>query len=250
MRKVAVVNLKGGVGKTTTTVNLAFAFAKKGKRVLLVDLDPQANLTLTLCVSNSKTMYDLLVDEETHISECIVNYNENLDVIPSKNLDKAELIMAGLPGRETILKRKFEPIFNYDFVLIDCPPSNTLLNYNALLYVNEAFVPVSTDYLGLVGLRKVVKLIDEINSLFNHAVVISAIIPTMYDQRSKISKESLEEIKKGFNGVILNPIRVNAIVKDMAKKGKSIFDLDKNARATSDYMKIANRLLSNEFEFF
>jgi len=250
MRKISVVNLKGGVGKTTTTINLAFALALKGKRVLLVDLDPQANLSLTLCVANPKTMYELLVDEEIHVSECIANYNENVDVIPSKNLDKAELILAGMLNRETVLKRKLGPVFNYDFVLIDCPPSNTLLNYNALLYTNEAFIPVSTDYLGVTGLRKVVKLIEEINSVFKHPINITAIIPTMFDQRSRISKENLQEIKKGFDGVVMNAVRVNAIVKDMAKKGKSIFELDKKAKATSDYLRIAERIISNEFEFF
>jgi chromosome partitioning protein len=249
MRKVAIINLKGGVGKTTSTINIAFALASKEKRVLLIDLDPQANLSLSLFAAGKKTAYDLLINE-AHVSECIIKYNENVDIIPSKDLDKAELAMAGLPNRENILKKALEPVFNYDFVFIDCPPSNSLLNYNALLYASEAFVPVSTDYLGISGLRKVIEMVESVRKAFGHPLNITGVIPTMFDQRSRACKESLAEIKKGFNGEVLSEVRVNSTLKEVPKKGVSIFEYDRKSRGAKDYMKIADEILDSRFQYF
>jgi chromosome partitioning protein len=249
MRKIAVINLKGGVGKTTTTLNIAVGLARKNRRVLLVDMDPQANLTGSLFLAGNKTVYDLLINKE-HPSDVIINVDEFLDaIIADKKLADAEMIMAGMPSRETILKRSLESIFNYDYVLIDCPPSNGLLNYNSLLYADEAFVPVSTDYLGVVGLRRIVEIIDEINELFDHNVEISTVIPTMYDIRSKICKESLEEIRKGFNGEVVAPIRVNSKLKEAPRSGTSIFDYSKKSRGAKDYSRLVNQILNRE-EFY
>lgn len=249
MRKISVINLKGGVGKTTTVINLSFALSMKDKRVLLLDLDPQANLTLSLMVPTSKNMFDLLINN-VDVSEVITKCRENIDIIPSKDLDKAEIILAGLPSRETVLKRVMEPVFNYDYVLIDCPPSSGLLNYNALLYSNEAIVPVSTDYLGLVGLRKVVELIEKINEVFNHNVTITTIVPTMFDARSKISKQTLDEIKLGFNGEVVNPIRVNTKMKEMPKLGVSIFELERKFKGATDYLNLADKIINDELNYF
>lgn len=246
MRKIAVINLKGGVGKTTTSINLGIGLSNKKRRVLLVDMDPQANLTEALFLRNDKTIYDLLINK-VHPSEAILKVNDFLDaIISDKRLSNGELIMAGMPSRETILRRAMEPVFNYDYVIIDCPPSNGLLNYNALLYADEAFVPVSTDYLGIVGLRRIVEILDEINELFDHKIKISTVIPTMFDRRNKICNESLNEIKRGFNGEVVDPIRVNSKLKEMPRSGMSIFDYAKRSRGADDYSKLVNHLLNKE----
>jgi len=249
MRKVAIINQKGGVGKTTTAINIAMGLAKHNRRVLMIDMDPQANLTTSLFLSNDKSIYELLVGS-AHPSDVIINVDHFIDaIIATKELAKAELIMAGMASRETILKRVMEPVFNYDYVIIDCPPSNSLLNYNALLYASEAFVPVSTDYLGLVGLRRIMEIIDEINSLFNHKMKITTVIPTMFDGRNRICNDSLDEIKKGFNGQVVSPVRVNSKLKEAPKWGSCIYDYSKNSRGAKDYQLIVNQILSRE-EFY
>ena len=173
MRKICVINQKGGVAKTTTTINLATALAVNEKRVLIIDLDPQGNIGTCLCVQGEKTIYDLLINDADPY-DCIVNVSENLDVITSdSSLAKAELIMAGMTSRETVVRRKLEPIFNYDYIIIDCPPSLSLLKINALLYANEPFVPVSTDLLALDALKKMSQTISEINELFDHDIKIT-----------------------------------------------------------------------------
>ena len=247
MKKISVINLKGGVGKTTTVLNLGKGLALKDKRVLLIDLDPQANLSISLFTHSEKTIYDVLINN-THPIDVIINISENLDMIcANDSLGKAEMIMAGMPARESILKRALEPIFNYDYVIIDCPPSESLLNYNALFYSTEAIIPVSTDYLGIVGLKKVVGLLDTINSLFGHEVKISAVLPTLYDKRNKICKESYDEIKKGFNGEVVNPIRINSKLKEAPKFGMSIFEYDKHSNGSKDYSQVIDQLLSRQY---
>ena len=246
MRKIAVINQKGGVGKTTTVVNLAAALASMNKKVLILDLDPQGNLNTNLMVYPSKDMYHLLIGEAKP-EECIVHVNENLHIIPSdRKLSKAELIMAGMTARETILRRAMEDVYGYDYVLIDCPPSINLLNQNALLYANEAFIPVATEYLALDALRKMEYTIQEINEIFNHNIKITMIIPTLYDKRIKSSVRILSEIKKGFNGLVSMPIRVNSKIKEAPERGLTIFEYAKSSRGAKDYLKLAQRVIEAE----
>ncbi len=246
MRKISIINQKGGVAKTTTTINLATCLAAKGKRVLVLDLDPQGNVGTCLCVKNEKTMYDLLVND-TDPFDCIVNVGENFDVILSDStLAKAELILAGETSRETVLRRRLEPIFNYDYILIDCPPSLSLLNMNALIFANEAFIPVSTDFLALEGLKKMVQLIDEINEVFDHDLKITSVIPTMYDVRSRSNKETLEQLKRGYEDLVTDPIRINSKLREAPSVGKTIFDYARTSRGAKDYMKLANTVMSAE----
>ncbi len=246
MRKICIINQKGGVAKTTTAVNLATALAANEKRVLIIDLDPQGNVGICLCVQNNKTVYDLLV-EDADPYDCITNVSQNLDVIPSdSSLAKAELIMSGQTSRETILQRKLEPIFNYDYVIIDCPPSLSLLNVNALLYANEAFVPVATDFLALDALKKMSQTISEINELFDHDIKITQVIPTLYDKRNKACVATLKEIKRGYDELVTNPIRMNSKLREAPSQGKDIFEYAKRSPGAVDYKKLAVTVMEAE----
>ena len=247
MRKISIINQKGGVGKTTTAINIASGLSKQGKKVLLIDLDPQGNVASSLWIKSQYSLYDLLIDGVDPY-KCITTVSENFDVITSDNsLHKAELILSGQPNREMVLKRSLASINDYDYVLLDCPPTLNLLNYNALIYSNETFIPVSTDYLGMEGLRKMLDVLHQIEEVFDHKIRISAVIPTMFDKRNKLSRETLEEIRKGFNGEVTEPIRINTKLREAPKHGKSIFDYYKSANGAKDYQKIIERLLKEEY---
>ena len=249
MRKICIINQKGGVAKTTTTVNLATCLAQKGKRVLVLDLDPQGNISTCLCINGEKTMFDLLVNNAEPF-DCIVNVSENFDVITSDaSLAKAELVLTGETSRETILKRKMESVFNYDYIIIDCPPSLSLLNINALLFAQEAFIPVATDFLALDALKKMTKTIDEINELFDHDIRITSVIPTLFDQRNKSSKETLKEIKRGYDEIVTEPIRINSKLREAPAAGKDIFEFAKRSRGAQDYAKLAQSVIANEYYY-
>lgn len=247
MRKICIINQKGGVGKTTTAVNLAIGLARKDKRVLLLDLDAQGNVSTCLCAATERNMYHVLVEDEDP-NNCVIEVEENLHLITSdKNLAKAELALSGEPSRETVLRRKLELLDEYDYLLIDCPPSFNLLNQNALLYANEAFVPVSTDYLSLDALRKMDMAIEELNSLFDHNLRITQVIPTMYDKRVKSSLSVLRDMRKGFSSRVSMPIRVNSKLREAPNKGESIYDYDKSSRGAKDYTKLVDKVITSEY---
>lgn len=246
MRKVCVINQKGGVGKTTTTINLAYGLAAKNRKVLVLDLDPQGNVNTSFTVPAMKTMYHLLVDG-ADARECIVSVTDYLHVIPSDgSLTKAEIIMSGQAGREMILKRAMMHINDYDYVLVDCPPSMGLLNQNALLFANEAFIPVATEYLAVDGLRKMEATIDELKELFNHYIDITLVVPTMYDKRIKSCITTLGQIRKGYNGQVGNPIGVNSKLKEAPGEAKTIFEHAKNSKGAKDYEKLVEKVISQE----
>ncbi len=247
MRKICIINQKGGVGKTTTTVNLAAGLAMKDKKVLILDLDPQGNISTSFCAASEKNMYHILV-EDVNPYECIINVAENLDIITSdKRLAQAELVLAGMPSRETVLRRRLADLHGYDYVLIDCPPTINLLNQNALLYANEAFIPVVTDYLSIDALRKMEATINELNELFDHNLMISTIIPTMYDKRVRSNIMNLAEIKKGFRDRVAEPIRINSKLREAPASGVNIFEFAKYSNGAKDYLKLVDKVLKSEF---
>jgi chromosome partitioning protein len=243
MRKIAVINQKGGVAKTTTTINLAFGLAERGYKILILDLDGQGNIATTLHIKGGKDMYALLVENDD-VAECMVAVNENVYVIPSnESLEKAEIILAGRPARETILRRALQEVRNFDFVLLDCPPSLGLLNQNAILYAKEAFIPVSTDYLGVDALHKMIKEIQTINNIFDHNCEVRMIIPTLFDGRTKSGKANLQLIKERYATIpIADPIRMNSKIKEMAEKGKPIFTLAKSSHGSEDYALLVEKV--------
>ncbi|MFH1400529.1 MAG: ParA family protein [Nanoarchaeota archaeon] len=242
MRKIAVINQKGGVGKTTSAVNIAYGLSEKGYKVLLMDLDGQGNIASVLHLRSEQDMYSLLV-EGVEPAKCMLKVTDNLSVITSNDtLEKAEMILAGQPGRETILSRMMAKVRDFDFVFLDCPPSVGLLNHNALLYADEAFIPVSTDYLGVLGLKKMLREIETVNDIFSHKLRVTAIIPTMYDQRNKTCKDHLAEIKSHFDGVVTPPIRSNSKLKEFPQSGKPIFEYAKYSRGAKDYQRIVDAI--------
>jgi len=244
LRKIVVINQKGGVGKTTTVVNLASGLARSGKKVLLIDLDPQGNIATCLNVKSIKDIYDVIV-EGVDPMVCIVKADENLDVITSKEtLTKAEMILVGEASRETLLRRRLSGVKGYDFVIMDCAPSLGLINQNAILYGNEIFIPASTDVLALSGLRNMIRAIEKINEVFAHDARISKIIPTMYDQRNKICKDVLGQMKSEWDGVLSEPIRVNSKLKECPGSGKSIFTYDASCRGAKDYDLLVKGVLA------
>ncbi len=248
MRKIAIINQKGGVGKTTTTVNIGAGLSRLNKKVLIIDLDPQAHIATCLSPGNSTTkdVYSLIV-ESADIKECIKPLGKNLDIIASSaDLLEAEKWLLNQKAKESLLKKKLQSLTGYDYVLIDCPPSLGVLTTNALMFANEVFIPVSTDFLGMSGLKAVARLVQEINEEYDHNVRITKIVPTMYDMRSKHSTQVLNELKNEFYELVSDPIRINTKLKEAPKSGKSIFSYDKNSRGAKDYQKVVNSVIYDE----
>jgi len=243
MRRIAIINQKGGVGKTTTTINLAFGLAERGFKVLILDLDGQGNIGTALKVKAEKDMYNLLVEKE-EAENCITEIAENVSVIPSNDtLEKAEIILSGQPARESILKNSMQDIRRFDYILLDCPPSLSILNQNAILFADEAFIPVSTDFFGVDALRKMMQEIETMNDIFGHECEVKMIIPTMFDGRNKTCREHLKLIKENFNGTpISEPIRMNSKLKEMPKSGKSIFKYARSSNGAHDYKKLVEKV--------
>lgn len=249
MRKICIINQKGGVGKTTTTVNVAAGLSREGKRVLIIDLDAQGQIGTCLNSAKSKTLFDLLI-ENSEISDCIVHLGKNLDAIKSnETLAKAELILVGESARETVLRRKLAKLGGYDYVLLDCPPSLSLLNQNALLYADEAIVPSSTDVLGFDGLSKMMKTIEQINDVFDHNITVTKIVPTLHDVRNKICGKILSEMQNQFYEIVSEPIRVNSKLKEAPAAQKSIFSYDNASRGAEDYRKLVKAIIQDEAKF-
>ncbi len=248
MRKICIINQKGGVGKTTTTINIAKHLAMQGKKVLMLDVDPQGNIAACVGVQSHKDMFDILVNG-VNPESCIVHVSENLDLISSREtLTKAEIILAGEPAREKTLSRRMKDITDYDFVFIDCAPSLGLINQNVLIYADEVIIPVSTDPLGLYGLNNIVQAVDKVNDVFNHKLKLTKVVPTMYDQRSKICKQALQELRNRFASTVSTPIRVDTKLKEAPKAKQTIFEYARTSRAAKDYAALAKSLLSNAGE--
>jgi chromosome partitioning protein len=248
MRKICVINQKGGVGKTTTAVNLATGLARKRKKVLVLDLDPQGNISTCLGASSEKDMYDLLVNKEDP-REIALETEPNLFIITSSNkLADAESILMARPNRERTLTRVMDKLEedDFDFVIMDCPPSINLLNQNALLYADEALIPSATETLSFIGLKKMVDVIDEYNNLFDHDLVIGGILPTMYDRRNRICVEVLGKMEDEFNGMTLDPIRINSKLIEAPGYSKTIFDYAKSSRGANDYKMLVEFVIKNE----
>lgn len=246
MRRICIINQKGGVAKTTTTVNLAAGLARMNRKVLVIDLDPQGNISSSLNVEAKKDMYHFLI-EKAELDECVTHLGHNFDVVRSKEtLTKAEIILAGEQSRETLLRRKLEKIKDYDYVIVDCPPSLGLLSQNAMLFADEAIVPVSTDVLGFDGLQKQISAIQTINEIFDHNIKVSLIVPTLFDSRINVCRDVLSKIQNEYYELVSEPIRINSKLKEAPGAKCSIFKYDAKSRGAADYMNLVRTVIRQE----
>jgi chromosome partitioning protein len=243
-RRIAVFNHKGGTGKTTTAVNLAAGMAERGKRVLLVDADGQGNVGASLGIRGEKTLYHVLVLGMS-VEDCVVPVRAGLDVLTSNELlAAAELYLAGRPNRDRILRERLGGRADgYDVVVIDCAPALSLMNQNALVYADAVVVPVSCDYLSLVGVRQVLRTIKNVRELLRHDVGILGVVPTFYDVRNKIAREAVDALTEHFGERCLPPIRVNTKLREAPSARQTIFEYAPDSHGALDYRALVERVL-------
>ncbi len=258
-RLIALVNQKGGCGKTTTAVNLAACLAINKRRVLLIDLDPQANATVSLGVDPgqlTRTIYQVLVDEALNggpgvdLQSVIVPSNvPNLDVVPASiDLAAAELELSARIGRENSLRKKVLPLRDrYHYIIIDTPPSLGLLTLNALVACEEIIIPIQTHYYALLGMRQLLRTLKVVREEAGHHVEIAGVVPTMYDARTSIGKEILEGIRDYFGDkVFQSAIHFNIKLVESSMAGVPVFVHLPNSRGAHEYMNLAKEVMALE----
>ena len=251
-RKISIANQKGGVGKTTTAINLAASLAAYEKRVLLIDADPQANATSGLGVENDKkscTLYDCLIGKNG-IEESIVDTEmEHLSLVPSTiNLVAAEIELIQMEGREKKLKDLLKVVDNsYDYILIDCSPSLGLLTVNALTASDSVIIPVQCEYFALEGLGKLLNTMKKIQEGLNPDLMIEGFLLTMYDARLNIANQVVEEVNRHFQQMVFSTIiQRNVKLSEAPSFGKPVLLYDAESRGAINYMNLAKEILDKE----
>ncbi len=247
---VAVINQKGGVGKTTSTVNLASALGLSDKKVLLVDLDPQGNATSGVGHSkrqNSLSVYDLLIGEGTPAEAVVHTAFQNLDLLPSGiQLAGAEIEMIELPRRENRLKAALAPLRDqYDYLLIDCPPALGLLTLNALCAADTFLVPIQCEYYALEGLAQLMDTVRRVRRMYNASLDMEGVLLTMYDGRLNLTQQVIAEVKKYFpKKVYATPIPRTVRLAEAPSFGQPIHYYDRSNRGAAAYMDVAKEMIA------
>ncbi|HSN98228.1 MAG TPA: ParA family protein, partial [Candidatus Nanopelagicales bacterium] len=245
-RYLAVFNHKGGTGKTTTAVSVAAGLAAKGKKVLLVDTDAQGNVSVSLGANAERSLYHVLV-MGLRVADATRMVRPNLDLLPSnETLAAAELYLAGRQNRDRVLSDRLgAAAVGYDYVVLDCSPSLSLMNQNALVFADSVLVPVACDYLSLVGVRQVIKTVKNVNSILHHPVQIWGVLPTFFDGRAKIAREAVSTLEQHFGERCLPPIRQAIKVKEAPAQGQTIFEYAAGTPAAEDYAVVVDRIIDS-----
>ncbi len=251
-KAIAVLNQKGGTGKTTTSVSLAAGLADRGFNTLLIDLDAQGNVGVSLGIKGSKTLYHMLIDGVSP-RDAAVPVRKNLDVITAdQTVAAAELELVNAPDRARVLQRRMADAMAqnspYDYILLDCAPSLSLLNQNALVFSREVLVPVSCDYLALVGVKQILRTLKHVNDVLLHPVEVLGVLPTLYDKRNRISKQAVEALRSYFKDRVLPPIRVDVRLKEAPSHKKTIYEYAADSNGAKDYAEVVSVLLDKHKE--
>lgn len=251
---ISIANQKGGVGKTTTTINLSSLLAAAEKKTLLVDIDPQANSSSGLSVTNhNPSVYEVLVGTK-NIKDVIINtFMPFLDMLPSNiNLVGAEIEMVDIENRESLLKKALNEITSgYDYIIIDCPPSLGLLTLNALTSSDSVLIPVQCEYFALEGLGQLLNTINIVKKHFNKDLAIEGVLLTMFDTRLRLSHQVAEEVRKYFGDKVFNTvINRNVRISEAPSYGKPIILYDAISSGAQNYMALASELLEKNSGIF
>ncbi len=251
-RIIAVANQKGGVGKTTTTINLSACLAEAGKKVLTIDTDPQGNTTSGLGLEKDEaenTIYELMLDECT-IKQCIAQTElENLDLIPSNvNLAGAEIELLGIPDKEYILKNAVDYVRDdYDFIVIDCPPSLNMLTVNAMTTADTVLVPIQCEYYALEGLSQLIHTINLVQERLNSRLQMEGVVFTMYDARTNLSLQVVENVKNNLNTTIYKTIIPRSVrLAEAPSHGLPINKYDSRSTGAESYRMLAKEVMNRK----
>ena len=246
-RQLAVLNQKGGTGKTTTAINLAAGVADRGHDVLLIDTDAQGNVGVSLGVHGEKTLYHVLV-EGAELDEVAVPVRGHLDVITADaTLAAAEVFLARLDShRDEVLGRRLGSLGRrYQYVILDCGPSLSLLNQNALRMADEVLIPVSCDYLALVGVKQVLRTLKDVDRHLGHSVRITGVLPTFFDSRTNLAREAVETLRGHFKERLFDPIRRSTRLAEAPSHRKTIFEYAPDSHGAEDYRRLVERVVGS-----
>ena len=251
-RIIAVANQKGGVGKTTTAINLSACLAEKGQKVLAIDMDPQGNMTSGLGLdkdSAEKTVYDLLIGQAEIEDVICYNADENLDILPTNiDLSAAEIELIGIEEKEFILRNAVHKVRdNYDFVIIDCPPSLSMLTINAMTTADSVLVPIQCEYYALEGLSQLIHTIELVKDRLNPVLEIEGVVFTMYDARTNLSLQVVENVKDNLNQNIYKTIIPRNIrLAEAPSYGTPINKYDTRSTGAESYRLLADEVINKE----
>lgn len=251
-KKIAIVNQKGGVGKSTTAVNLGAGLAEKNNKVLVIDIDPQGNASSGLGIEKTEvdyTVYDLLIESESPLKAILKTENEMLDLIPANiELAGAEIELVSIMSRESRLKKSLSEIKdNYDYIIIDCPPSLGLLTLNALTAADSVMVPIQCEYYALEGLGQLMNTIELVRKNLNSDLRIEGVLMTMYDARTNLSEQVIDEVKDYFSDLVFETIIPrNVRLSEAPSFGKSILEYSSSSKGAEAYRQLAEEVISLE----